>query len=104
MKIDIRLLLLTFTFTFFPLSSKAATEEEPPLHVTMKEDLDGNLEEGEYQRVSLDNAVTRARCPYTCEDRGLPKKHCRTWKSVKDEMLCYVEDTAKGSTPLPINE
>lgn len=39
--------------------------------------------------------VTSSSCPYSCKTQGIPKKHCRDWKS---EGLCYVEDLRRSPT------
>lgn len=60
---------------------------------TMTEDKDGVLVAGEYEVISTNGSITRSKCPYTCEMRGLPKQYCKTWQSLKDKELCYVQDT-----------
>lgn len=66
---------------------------EAARHSSMKEDMDGRLEPGEYTVISPNGSITRSFCPYTCEMRGLPKEHCKAWKSVMNPELCYLQDT-----------
>ena len=49
--------------------------------------------EDTYIIVDLTGSVTRSVCPYTCEDRGLPAEHCRTWYSILNSKQCYIKDT-----------
>lgn len=51
--------------------------------------------------ISPNGALTRKVCPYTCEDRELPKQHCKTWRS-KDNISCYVWDTRLPQDAVPI--
>ncbi|MFN8392567.1 MAG: hypothetical protein U0136_19900 [Bdellovibrionota bacterium] len=67
----------------------------------MREDDDGNLEQGEYEVISPNGSVTRALCPYTCEMRGLPKQQCITWKSASEPTKCYVQDRSIPSQAVP---
>jgi|PlaIllAssembly_1097288.scaffolds.fasta_scaffold1157494_1 hypothetical protein len=53
----------------------------------------GELKPNEYEVISTNGAITRAFCPYTCAMRGLEVKHCKTWRSLSDPKLCYVQDT-----------
>jgi len=53
----------------------------------------GELERGEYEVIDLKGGLTRSYCPYTCADRGVEGKYCKTWKSVQNPELCYVQDT-----------
>ena len=59
----------------------------------MVENHDGDLKANEYEVISTNGAITRAFCPYTCAMRGLDAKYCKTWPSVEDTKLCYVQDT-----------
>jgi len=59
----------------------------------MVENRDGDLKPNEYEVISTNGAITRAFCPYTCAMRGLEAKYCKTWRSVEDPKLCYVQDT-----------
>jgi hypothetical protein len=52
--------------------------------------------------VSMNGSVTRAKCPYTCEMRGIPRKFCREWKSRMYGDRCYVQDTRLPSNAVPI--
>ncbi len=60
---------------------------------TMVQDDDGVLQPNEYELISTNGSITRALCPYTCAMRGLEAKHCKTWRSLNDPKLCYVQDT-----------
>lgn len=60
---------------------------------TMVENRDGELKPNEYEVISTNGSITRAFCPYTCAMRGLKAKHCKTWRSLYDPKLCYVQDT-----------
>jgi hypothetical protein len=51
------------------------------------------LKPNEYEVISTNGAITRAICPYTCAMRGLELKHCKTWRSLSNPILCYVHDT-----------
>ena len=51
------------------------------------------LKPNEFEVISTNGAITRAICPYTCAMRGLEAKHCKTWRSVSNPKLCYVQDT-----------
>jgi hypothetical protein len=51
------------------------------------------LKPNEYEVISTNGAITRATCPYTCGMRGLEAKHCKTWRSLSNPKLCYVQDT-----------
>jgi len=62
-----------------------------------REDTDGVFDAYEFEYVGLKQAVARAKCPFTCEDMNIPKERCKTWVSVKDPSLCYVEDLSKNS-------
>lgn len=66
-----------------------------------KEDKDGVEGEHEYRLVNPEGNLTRAKCPYTCADRGIAAEHCKEWKS-KDGTECYVQDTRapQGAVPL----
>jgi len=67
--------------------SKIAAHPQP-----MKEDTDGELVWGEFVTVNKSGSVTRAKCPYTCEDRGIPKESCKADRSASKPDLCYVQD------------
>lgn len=58
------------------------------------EDRDGEIAPNEYRVIDPAGGVTRRPCPYTCEMRGFPKKHCKEWKSVTkaQDGECYVQD------------
>ena len=98
----------------FPAVSFAGDDVAPPSaqgggspgslapHPSMKENVDGNLREGEYEVISMNGSITRALCPYTCEMRGIPKKSCKTWGSLQDRTKCYVQDTRIPSGAVPI--
>lgn len=81
-------------------ASRASMEaaEQPTMH----KDADGVLGRGEYEEISQNGALTRALCPYTCADRGIPKEHCRTWPSKMDPTLCYVWDTRLPNEAVPL--
>jgi hypothetical protein len=49
----------------------------------------------EVETISTNGSITRASCPHTCEDRGLPVTQCKTWTSENDPSKCYVMDTTK---------
>ena len=51
------------------------------------------LQPNEYEVISTNGAITRAICPYTCAMRGLEVKNCKTWRSLSNPKLCYVQDT-----------
>ena len=51
------------------------------------------LKPNEYEAIDTSGAITRALCPYTCAMRGLEAKHCKTWRSLSNPKLCYVQDT-----------
>ena len=53
----------------------------------------GELKPNEYEVISTNGAITRAFCPYTCAMRGLKTKYCKTWRSLTNPKLCYVQDT-----------
>ncbi len=71
-----------------PTDAHTSTARTP-----MMEDKDGILAENEFEKISTNDSIYRARCPYTCEMRGVPKEHCRTWQSKQDQSMCYVQDT-----------
>lgn len=78
-------------------SAAAAPREADSLEMeagatVTREDTDGVLEADEYRVISMNGAVTRRPCPYTCEQRGVPKASCKTWLS-DDKAECYVHDT-----------
>lgn len=80
----------------------AAAQAGSPNSSTMVEDSDGTLQRNEYETVSMNDSITRALCPYTCEMRGLPKQSCRTWQSQNDPSLCYVQDTRIPSNAIAL--
>ena len=59
-----------------------------------KENTDGEMKPHEYRIVDAHGAVTRAACPYSCSDRGIPKESCKEWKSITHSLggECYVQD------------
>ena len=59
----------------------------------MVENVDGNLKANKFEVIDLNGSITRAFCPYTCAMRGIEAKHCKTWRSLNDPNLCYVQDT-----------
>ncbi len=67
--------------------------ETERIATTMVENRDGELKPNEYEVISTNGSITRAFCPYTCAMRGLEGKHCKTWRSLSDPKLCYVQDT-----------
>lgn len=71
-------------------------------HPTMREDKDGDLQPGEYTVIDTKGGTTRAHCPYTCTDRGLPAEHCKAWQSASDKSLCYLQDTRIASAAVPL--
>ena len=83
----ISVLLLTFQIT-----SVYGQEEYKEPETTMRENRDGVIKDNEYRVISLDGSLTRRPCPYTCEMRGIPRQHCREFKS-GDGTECYVKDT-----------
>jgi hypothetical protein len=85
-------LYILFFLLLLPISRILADSPTPAPVNTYVENTDGHIKEGEFQFVSPNGAVTRRPCPYTCEMRGLPKQHCKVWRSV-DGTLCYVWDT-----------
>jgi hypothetical protein len=90
MKSVIYVMLGVISCTLLPLSLHA---EDIAPHPEMRENTDGILKEGEYIIISPNGSITRALCPYTCEMRGLPEKHCRSWKSISIVNECYLQDT-----------
>ena len=62
-------------------------------HPEMELSKDGKEREGQYIIIDMSGSITRSVCPYTCEMRGLPREHCRTWQSLQNPKLCYVQDT-----------
>lgn len=72
-----------------PAINNIETERTP-----MVENRGGSeLKPNEYEVISTNGAITRALCPYTCAMRGLDAKHCKTWRSLSNPKLCYVQDT-----------
>jgi hypothetical protein len=80
------------TSLYFSVPSVLHAEELAP-HPEMRENQDGVLKVGEYIVISPNGSITRALCPYTCEMRGLPREHCKAWKSVSIKNECYLQDT-----------
>ncbi|HQH25868.1 MAG TPA: hypothetical protein PLP17_00615 [Oligoflexia bacterium] len=66
----------------------------------MIEDSDGDVKKNQFVRIDPQGSITRALCPYTCEMRGLPKEHCRMWRSQIDPQQCYVQDTRIASNAI----
>lgn len=60
-----------------------------------------NVGRDQYIIVDLTGSTTRSGCPYGCEDRNLPKEHCKTWTSKQDASQCYVQDTRLKSSAMP---
>ena len=93
-----KMLALTL-FVLLPISAYAGEKtvirniETERTATTMVENRDGELKPNEYEVISTNGAITRAICPYTCAMRGLEAKHCKTWRSLNDPKLCYVQDT-----------
>ena len=94
MKLTLQLtLILLIASPLFAQTGKAP-------HPSMIEDTDGELGANEYIVISPNGSITRAHCPYTCEMRGLPAEHCKTWKSVTNDE-CYVQDLRIPSNAMP---
>ena len=84
---------VTFLPVFLFAADKSSEEVKAEVEVQrFIEDTDGNLVAGEYEVISVDASLTRAPCPYSCENRGLARSHCREWRST-DGSKCYVHDT-----------
>ena len=66
----------------------------------MREDDDGVLEKNEYEYISTNQSITRSWCPYACSTRGIPRKDCRTWRSIQDPSKCYVQDLRLPSSAI----
>jgi hypothetical protein len=81
-----------------PLTAHAAESAAPApagaerTAATMVEDDDGYLAPNEYEVISTNGSISRSFCPYTCAMRGLETKDCKTWRSLNDPELCYVQD------------
>lgn len=62
--------------------------------VNWQEDTDGDVGPNEYRVIDPHGAVTRRPCPWSCEMRGIPKEHCKEWKSITNAVdgECYVQD------------
>ncbi len=97
-----KLSLLATVLLLLPTVAFAGDPENSTGTTSMKEDKDGNLEPGEFEKISPNGSVTRALCPYTCEQRGLEAKNCKTWKSELDTTRCYVQDTRLPSNAVPM--
>lgn len=105
--------LVYFALAFFPLAHSSAVAQTPGLtdtdaasaaakHPSVREDKDGALQPGEYTVIDTKGGTTRAHCPYTCADRGLPAEHCKSWQSASDKSLCYLQDTRIPSEAIPL--
>lgn len=81
----------------------AATQGNTQKRPTVwKENTDGMIRPDEYRKISENGALTRRPCPYTCEMRGIPNNHCRTWRSIVEPDQCYVWDTRYHQSAVPI--
>lgn len=74
-----------------------------PKQAELTERLRDNQKQG-VEVISSNGAVTRAPCPYTCEMRGLPLEHCKTWPSPSDPGQCYVWDTRLPQDAIPLSK
>ena len=81
--------ILFFPHLAFAEGLAPVVQENP----VMRENKDGDIKPGEYQRISENGGLTRRPCPYSCEMKGIPRKNCKEWVSRRDTNLCYVEDT-----------
>ncbi len=95
------LCLLAISFLATPICADDLSGASAPKMV-MVEDEDGIVGPNEYRRISQNGGTTRRPCPYTCEMRGVPRDHCREWKSKEDPSECYVEDTSVPSNAVPL--
>lgn len=103
-------LLLAFVL-LIPLSLSAENtinhDSHKELHNDPRPELIEKIQDGHAKGVevmSLNGAVTRAACPYTCEMRGLPTEHCKTWPSPSDPGQCYVWDTRLPQDAVPLGK
>ena len=92
-------LALTLCLTAAPASAAGPGGQHGQ---NMREDVDGNLQHGEYIKISPNGSITRALCPYSCNMRGIPQGNCKTWKSVQHPDQCYVQDTRIPSDAVPV--
>ena len=83
-----------------PHDAPSAAQQPQNDQSSMRVDRDGVILPDEYEVLTENGALTRRRCPHTCEDRNLPRKFCREWKS-KDQTLCYVWDTRLPQDAVP---
>lgn len=67
------------------------------------EDVDGEMGPKEFRIVNEDGNLTRAHCPYTCEDRGVDRQNCKEWKSENGQEY-YVQDTRQRQLAVPLDE
>ena len=91
-----RLVLALCFLAFLAPQAQAAGQKKKhrteKSRMPMSENRDGDLKPNEYEVISTDGSITRAYCPYTCAMRGIPQKHCKTWRSQTDKKKCYVQD------------
>lgn len=98
------LCILSILFVF----SKSASAGDkislpmPTASTTFQENKDGNIKEGEYEVMNESGSLTRRPCPYTCENRGIPRESCHEWRSVAGD-LCYVHDTRLPQAAVPLD-
>ncbi|NMC63701.1 MAG: hypothetical protein GYA55_11115 [SAR324 cluster bacterium] len=78
-----------------PVSSQAVS--------LFQEDKDGIIKDGEYEVMNENGSLTRRPCPYTCENRGIPREKCHEWKSASGD-LCYVHDTRLPQAAVPLRK
>ena len=102
---ELKRIILAAALIFVP--STVFAEEQPRTEsvsgrTPMNLDQDGVLAMNEYEVISMNDSITRAKCPYTCEMRGIPKESCKTWQSQQDKQLCYVQDTRIASNAIAI--
>lgn len=50
--------------------------------------------------ISMNGSITRGKCPHTCEDRNIPRKDCKEWRSKMYGDRCYVEDLRMPSNAI----
>ena len=93
-------LTLLVLLPLFAYAGEKGQEETPAIsnveaqRTPMVENRGGSaLKPDEYEVISTNGAITRAICPYSCAMRGLEAKHCKTWRSLSNPKLCYVQDT-----------
>ena len=90
-KMKVALFISMLTISIYHLQAEEATKYESTNQEIKSVNNENLLKKVEV--MSLNGAVTRADCPYTCEMRSLPKEHCKTWVATSDPSLCYVWDT-----------